>query len=135
MEISGALAIVTGAAAGAGRETALRLGREGATVVVADIDRTGGERTVREIERRGGQARFASADMRDGKDVSRLVKAAEGVRILVNNAGGGGHIEPHFPDAGPDDWGATLDLNLRGPMLATQLCLEPMRRAGGGWWH
>jgi NAD(P)-dependent dehydrogenase (short-subunit alcohol dehydrogenase family) len=132
MEIEGALAIVTGAAAGAGRETALRLAREGATVLVADVDGAGGERTVQEIESGGGRARFARADMRDPEDVRRLVQTAEGVRVLVNNAGGGGHIEPHFPVAGPDDWGATLDLNLRAPMLATQLCLEPMRRAGGG---
>ena len=52
--------------------------------------------------------------------------------MLVNNAGGGGHVPPHFPDASPAQWGATLDLNLRGPMLATQLALEPMRAAGGG---
>ena len=52
--------------------------------------------------------------------------------MLVNNAGGGGRVEPHFPDAPFEDWSATLDLNLRGPMLATQLALEPMRRAGGG---
>jgi NAD(P)-dependent dehydrogenase (short-subunit alcohol dehydrogenase family) len=54
-----------------------------------------------------------------------------GPHILVNNAGGGGHVGPHFPDAGPADWGATLDLKLRGRMLATQLALEPMRRGGG----
>ena len=52
--------------------------------------------------------------------------------ILVNNAGGGGHIPPQFPDADPHRWGATLDLNLRAPMLATQLALTPMRRAGSG---
>ena len=61
----------------------------------------------------------------------RLISAAEPT-ILVNNAGGGGHIPPHFPDASPAQWGATLDLDLRTPMLATQLALEPMRRAGGG---
>jgi NAD(P)-dependent dehydrogenase (short-subunit alcohol dehydrogenase family) len=132
MEIDGRLAIVTGAAAGAGREIALRLAGEGATVVVADIDRSGGERTVHEIDAGGGSAHFLEADVRTPDDVRRLANATSGVRILVNNAGGGGHIEPHFPDAEPDDWGATLDLNLRGPMLATQLCLEPMRRNGGG---
>jgi NAD(P)-dependent dehydrogenase (short-subunit alcohol dehydrogenase family) len=132
MEIDGQLAIVTGAAAGAGREIALRLAGERATVVVADIDRSGGERTVHEIDARGGSARFLETDVRTPDDVRRLADAADGVRILVNNAGGGGHIEPHFPDAQPDDWGATLDLNLRGPMLATQMCLEPMWRNGGG---
>ncbi len=126
MEIRGRTAVVTGAAAGTGRAIARRLATEGAVVVVADIDREGGERTARES---GG--RFVRADMRSPEDVEALIAGAE-PQILVNNAGGGGHVPPHFPDADPDDWGATLDLNLRGPMLATQLALEPMRRQGGG---
>ena len=126
MEIRGRTAVITGAAAGAGRAIARRLAAEGAAVVVADIDREGGERTAREI---GG--RFVRADMRSPEDVRALIADAE-PQILVNNAGGGGHVPPHFPEADPDDWGATLDLNLRGPMLATQLALEPMRRQGGG---
>jgi NAD(P)-dependent dehydrogenase (short-subunit alcohol dehydrogenase family) len=65
------------------------------------------------------------------EDVRRLI-ASSRPQILVDNAGGGGHIPPHFPKAGPEQWGATLDLNLRGPMLATQLALEHMRRAGAG---
>jgi NAD(P)-dependent dehydrogenase (short-subunit alcohol dehydrogenase family) len=126
MEIRGRTAIVTGAAAGTGRAIARRLAAEGARVVVADIDRESGERTAREI---GG--RFVRADMRSPEDVRALIAEAE-PQILVNNAGGGGHVPPHFPEADPDEWGATLDLNLRGPMLATQLAVEPMRRQGGG---
>ena len=126
MEIRGRTAIVTGAAAGTGRAIARRLAAEGATVVVSDIDREGGERTAREI---GG--RFVRADMRSPEDIAALIADAE-PQILVNNAGGGGHVPPHFPEADPEEWGATLDLNLRGPMLATQLALEPMRRQGGG---
>jgi NAD(P)-dependent dehydrogenase (short-subunit alcohol dehydrogenase family) len=126
MEIRGRTAVVTGAAAGTGRAIAQRLATEGAIVVLADIDREAGERTAREV---GG--RFVRADMRSPEDVEALIADAE-PQILVNNAGGGGHVPPHFPDADPDDWRATLDLNLRGPMLATQLALEPMRRQGGG---
>jgi NAD(P)-dependent dehydrogenase (short-subunit alcohol dehydrogenase family) len=94
--------------------------------VVADIDREQGERTAHEI---GG--RFVRADMGSPDDITALIADAE-PQVLVNNAGGGGHVPPHFPEAGADEWGATLDLNLRGPMLATQLSLEPMRRQGGG---
>ena len=54
-----------------------------------------------------------------------------GLDILVNNAGGWGPTA-NFPRASPLQWGSALDLNLRGPMLATQLVLEPMRRRGGG---
>jgi NAD(P)-dependent dehydrogenase (short-subunit alcohol dehydrogenase family) len=67
----------------------------------------------------------------DADDVRRLIDAAEPA-ILVNNAGSGAHIPSHFPEASPEQWRATRDLNLRVPMLATQLALEPMRRAGGG---
>jgi NAD(P)-dependent dehydrogenase (short-subunit alcohol dehydrogenase family) len=133
VQIAGGVAVVTGAAAGAGREIALRLATEGVAVVVADVDAARGEAVVREIAAAGGRASFVRADVRAPGDVRRMIDSAgAGLRILVNNAGGGGHVEPHFPDAPPDDWGATLDLNLRGAMLATQLALEPMGRGGGG---
>lgn len=66
-------------------------------------------------------------------EIERLIAAAgDTLDILVNNAGGGGHLEPHFPTATLQEWGALLDLNLRGPILATQHALAPMRAAGGG---
>jgi NAD(P)-dependent dehydrogenase (short-subunit alcohol dehydrogenase family) len=132
MEIAGGLAIVTGAAVGTGRAIALRLAAEGADVVVADVDARGGEETVACVARAGGRARVVRADMSVAADVEALMAGADGLRVVVNNAGGGGHIPPHFPDATPAQWGAVLDLNLKAAMLATQLALEPMRRAGGG---
>jgi NAD(P)-dependent dehydrogenase (short-subunit alcohol dehydrogenase family) len=88
------------------------------------------------IELGGGRSRFVEADVASPDGVRRMVTAARhelgAPRILVNNAGGGGHVEPHFPDADRDQWQARLDLNLRGAMLATQLVLDPMHRAGGG---
>jgi NAD(P)-dependent dehydrogenase (short-subunit alcohol dehydrogenase family) len=128
MEIAGRVAVVTGAGIGTGRAIARALAAAGAEVVASDVDEDGGRQTVAEC---GGRARFARADLLVADDVRRLIAAAEPT-ILVNNAGGGGHIAPHFPDASPAQWGAILDLNLRAPMLATQLALEPMRRAGGG---
>lgn len=130
------MALVTGAAAGTGRAIALRLGIEGAVVVVADIDAERGQETVRMVEARGGRARFVRADVTHDDDVQRMVAFADqgrgGPQILVNNAGGGGHVEPHFPDATPSQWSATLDLNLRSAMLATQIAVDPMRTGGGG---
>jgi NAD(P)-dependent dehydrogenase (short-subunit alcohol dehydrogenase family) len=128
MNIAGRSAVVTGAGIGTGRAIALALAGEGAEVVVSDIDERGGNETVAMCE---GRARFVPADLTSADDVRRLIDSAQPT-ILVNNAGGGGHIPPHFPDADPEQWGATLDLNLRSPMLATQLVLAPMRRAGGG---
>ena len=136
MDLDGRAAVVTGAAAGAGRAIAQRLGRVGVAVVVSDIDPEQGKQTVEWVQAEGGRATFVRADVRVGGDLHNLVEVAErtyrGLDILVNNAGGGGHVEPHFPAASPLQWGATLDLNLRGAMLATQLALAPMRQRGAG---
>jgi len=132
MRLEGRTALVTGAAAGTGRAIAHRLAvGEGAVAVLADVDAARGAEAARAIEADGGRARFLRADVADADGVRRMVADAA-PSILVNNAGGGGHVPPHFPDAAPEEWGATLDLNLRGAMLATQLALEPMRAAGGG---
>jgi NAD(P)-dependent dehydrogenase (short-subunit alcohol dehydrogenase family) len=117
MKIAGCTALVTGAAAGTGRAIARRLADEGARVVVADLDPRG-ESVAREL---GG--RFVRADVTDPDP-----RLFGGLDILVNNAGGG-HAPPHYPQAPADVWGAKLDLNLRAPMLATQLALREGVRA------
>ena len=127
MQIKGKLAVVTGAAVGIGRAIAQRLASEGATVVLADIDEDGLEQTRRSI---GAAARSVVVDLRDDDSVVELM--ACNPQILVNNAGGGAVLRPCFPEASVDRWTASLDLNLRAPMLTTQLALEPMRAAGGG---
>jgi NAD(P)-dependent dehydrogenase (short-subunit alcohol dehydrogenase family) len=100
-------------------------------VVVADVDDAAGRRALDTL----GAASFVRTDVRVDGDVEHMVGFAEerhgGVDILVNNAGGWGPTA-NYPLASPLQWGATLDLNLRAPMLATQLVLEPMRRRGGG---
>jgi NAD(P)-dependent dehydrogenase (short-subunit alcohol dehydrogenase family) len=128
MKLEGGVAVVTGAAAGTGRAIARRLAGAGARVVIADVDDERGEATARELD-----VAYVHADMTDPDDVRTMVDraVAEGeLRLLVNNAGGGGHVPPHFPEATPEQWGATLDLNLRGPMLATQLALRAMPQGG-----
>src|SRR5215218_3392340 len=94
MRIEGKLAVVTGAAVGIGRAIAQRLAAEGAEVVVADIDESGGKRTCDSI---GEQARFARVDLRDDDAVADLMACQP--QILVNNAGGGPVLRPCFPQA------------------------------------
>ncbi|MFB6723305.1 SDR family NAD(P)-dependent oxidoreductase [Kribbella sp. NPDC056345] len=127
MDIHGKLAVVTGAAVGIGRAIAQRLAAEGAEVVVADIDAAGGQETCTSI---GPAARFAEVDLRSDAAVAELMSCQP--QILVNNAGGGAVLAPCFPKASVERWSASLDLNLRAPMLATQLALDGMQQAGGG---
>ncbi|MDX6263029.1 MAG: hypothetical protein QOH84_4717 [Kribbellaceae bacterium] len=127
VQIAGEVAVVTGAAVGIGRAVAQRLAAEGAEVVLADIDEDGGREASELI---GAAARFSRVDMRDDDAVAELMGCRP--RILVNNAGGGAVLRPCFPEASVERWSASLDLNLRAPMLATQLVLGPMRDAGGG---
>lgn len=128
------MALVTGAGAETGRAIALRLAAGGALVVVADIDAAAAAGTVRTIEAEGGRAAAIGTDVTRDEDVRRMIAFAGrdggGPHVLVNNAGGCGPA--NYPEAAPEQWSATLDLNLRAAMLATQLALEPMRAAGGG---
>jgi NAD(P)-dependent dehydrogenase (short-subunit alcohol dehydrogenase family) len=127
MRIDGKLAVVTGGAVGIGRAIAQRLAAADAEVVVADIDTSGGIETCSSI---GTKARFAEVDLRDDDAVADLMACQP--QILVNNAGGGPSLQPCFPEASAARWSASLDLNLRAPMLTTQLALAGMRAAGGG---
>jgi NAD(P)-dependent dehydrogenase (short-subunit alcohol dehydrogenase family) len=135
VEIRGKVALVTGAGAnGTGRAIARALGERGALVAVNDLDRGGGTETVRLIEAADGKAAFVRADMTQEEEIQAAIAFAVstfgGLDILVNNAGG--TPRPHFPDAPVEHWSRTLDLNLRGPMLAIQHALPDMRRRGAG---
>ena len=101
-------------------------------VVAADIDARAGRRLVNTVEVEGGRATFVSTDASDASGVRNLVRQAAELGelgVLINNAGGW-LPGPQFPDT--DRWFQSLDLNLRMPMLATQLCLPLMEAAGGG---
>ena len=148
MDLEGKVALVTGAgAAGTGRAVATALGERGVAVAVNDIVDEGGAETVRLIDAAGGRARFVRADMSREDEIRSAIESARdefgGLDVLVNNAGG--TPRPHFPDASSEHWSRTLDLNLRGPMLAIQHASRAaeerrrggrehlVRRAGIGW--
>jgi len=130
VEVAGKVALVTGAAAGIGRAIAKRLGAEGASVVVADVDDEWGEEAAAEIAEAGRRALFVKADVSKEDEVEGLIRAAEaelgGLDIAVNNAFEGGM--PHFPEAPAEQWSRVLDVALRG----IQHALEAMSRRGGG---
>ena len=90
MRLRDRVAIITGAASGIGRATAQRFAREGAAVVIADINRSGGGACAEEIMASGGNAIFIETDVSEEGDLRRMVEAAVetygGLDILHNNA-------------------------------------------------
>ena len=119
MKLDGKVALVTGGASGIGREAAFALAREGAAVMVTDIDGEGGAATVAQIEKAGGRARYQHHDVRSEDEWIAVVTATEqafgGLDILVNNAGiGKGEL---ITEMRLEDWNNQVAINLTGVFL------------------
>src|SRR5579863_2279108 len=129
------VAIITGAASGMGRETAIRFAGEGAAVVVADLNQEGGEATVRACKENGGAAVFQKADVSAEADIKALVAraAAEYGRldITFNNAGFVGALGP-LEEITAENWDRTHAVLLRGVFFGIKHSIPAMRTGGGG---
>ncbi len=135
MDIHRKVAIVTGGGSGIGRATSVALAAAGASVVIADMNESGGAGTVRMVESAGGKAAFVPTDVRKRSDLDNMVAFAEttygGLDILYNNAGVG-TPQPRFPDAREDDWQRTLLIDLWAVIAGTQAAVPALKRRGGG---
>ncbi len=129
------VALVTGAASGIGRATALAYAREGAATVVADVDTEGGEETVRLIGQAGGEALFVETDVAVAEAcevlVARAVERFGRLDYACNNAGIGGAQAP-TADYPLDAWRHVLDVNLSGPFYCMKYEIPAMLAHGGG---
>jgi NAD(P)-dependent dehydrogenase (short-subunit alcohol dehydrogenase family) len=139
MNVTGAVALVTGAGSGIGRATARRLARDGAAVTVADIDEPSVRETARLIEDAAGRAVSIRADVTDEEDVRRMIGRARErfgrLDILVNNAGVVEAVTTQrlaFPELEAARWTRMLEINLRGVLLGTQHAIAVMREVRGG---
>ena len=134
-ELSGKVALVTGAGAGIGRATALAFASAGARVVVADVDREGGEETVGLIAAAGGEALFAATDVTQAAQVESLigqaVRSYGQLDCAFNNAGIGG-TGASTDQYAEEDWDRLMAVNLKGVWLCLKYELQQLRRQGRG---
>ncbi|HQY38706.1 MAG: SDR family oxidoreductase [Giesbergeria sp.] len=129
------VALITGGSSGIGRAVALAWAREGAKVVVSDVDRGGGEETVEQVRTAGGEAIFIAADVGKPEECEALVRGAVEkfgrLDIACNNAGIGGPQAP-TADYPLDGWAQVIGINLSGVFYGMKYQLPAMLKNGGG---
>jgi 3-oxoacyl-[acyl-carrier protein] reductase len=134
-ELTGKVAVITGAGRNIGRAIALTLAQGGASIVVnARSNRTEAEAVAREIESAAGKALVHIGDVADAKAVRAMADAAVkqfgGIDILVNNAAL--RREKPFDEMSYADWREIMDVTLDGAFHCTKACLAALRKSGAG---
>lgn len=134
MRVKDKVVIITGGGSGIGKETGLLLAKEGAKVVVGDVNENAGMDTVETINKSGGDAIFVKLDVSNRDQAKQAVKDALAkygrVDVLINNAG-------IIQDAlvvkmTEEQWDKVVDINLKGPFNCIQAVVEQMIAQGGG---
>jgi len=131
----GKVAIVTGAASGIGRATAVAFASAGATVVVADVSEEGNQETARAIEDQGGRVLAVRCDVTNGQDVKaaldRSLDTFGRLDIAFNNAGVEQPVGP-AAEVSEQEWDRIVDINLRGVFLCMKHEIPLLLQQGGG---
>jgi NAD(P)-dependent dehydrogenase (short-subunit alcohol dehydrogenase family) len=134
MQLEGKVAIVTGAATNIGRETALLFAREGARVIVADLNEEDAQSTVADIGDANGEARFVRTDVSEAEDMRTLMEVAAekmgGIDIIVNNAGA--QRSGAITDFDESEWDLLMRVNPRSCFLGAKYGVPYLRERGGG---
>jgi NAD(P)-dependent dehydrogenase (short-subunit alcohol dehydrogenase family) len=132
--LTGKRALITGAASGIGRATALLFAREGAAVVVVDVDEVGGQAVAQAIRDEGGRAMFVRCDVTQAEDcqraVQRTVDEFGGLDVLFNNAG----IIRRATVIGTteEEWDRVMAVNVKSIFLLSKCAIPVMAQTGGG---
>ena len=134
MKLKNKVALVTGAGRGIGKATAIALAREGASVVVNDVDLQSAEETADEITAMGCKALPIKADVSDRTEVTKMVdtiiETFKRIDILVNNAGIFSSVS--LDDITGDEWDKVIKVNLKGVFLCSQAVMKFMKKQRSG---
>lgn len=129
------VAIITGSGSGIGKAAAILYAKEGAKVIVSDINEEHGNAVVAEIRKNGGKAFFIKADTSKHEDHLNLIEQTlakyGALHIAVNNAGIGGPLST-IVDYPIDDWQQVIDTNLSGVFYGLKYQIPAMLKSGGG---
>ena len=136
MRLKDKVALITGGGSGIGYHTSLLFAKEGASVVVVDINDEAGQKTVAEITENGGQATYVHADVSSAADSENMVKVAEDIygklNIMFNNAGISHADDDNAMNTSEDVWDLTMAINVKGVFLGCKYGIPAIQRAGGG---
>ena len=136
MRLQDKVSLITGGGGGIGRETALLFCREGAKVVVVDVNDEAGQQTVQLATAQGGEAVYIHADVAKAADCANMVGVAERnfgkLNVLFNNAGIMHSQDDDAVNTAEDIWDLTMAINLKGVYLGCKAGIPALRRAGGG---
>jgi len=135
MRLKNKTALITGGSSGIGKAAALLFAKEGANIVVADINNNG-DATVTEINSNGGNASFIKTDVSKSADCQNMVEFAEStygkLDILFNNAGIMHSEDADAIETEENIWDLTMNINAKGVYLGCKFGIPALRRAGGG---
>jgi len=134
MRLRDKVAIVTGGASGIGRASAILFAKEGARVVVADINDAGGEGTVADIVAAGGDAFFQRVNVAEEVEVRSVVNATVArwsrIDVVFNNAGV--VLVKPLLDMSGEEWDRVMSINVKAAFLLTKYAVPHMKSGGGG---
>jgi NAD(P)-dependent dehydrogenase (short-subunit alcohol dehydrogenase family) len=136
MRLQDKVALITGAGGGIGRETALLFAKEGAAIVVVDVNDAAGNETVAQVTAAGGRAIYVRSDVSKSADCENMVAQAERafgkLNVLFNNAGISHKDDDDAISTSEEVWDLTFDINVKGVWLGCKHGVPALRRAGGG---
>lgn len=134
MRLPGKSVVVTGGGSGIGRAMALAFAREGARVLIADVNREGGEESARLVAAEGGEARFQPVEVTVAPDVANMIDTAVRlfgrIDVLCNNAGIG--LSATVTETSEQDWDRVMAVNVKGVFLGCKFAIPQMLRQGSG---